>query len=236
MTTTPVPHDHPDWQRTTSTVDIQVLDVSGVAQNVLQLDRGTFFVGTSPYLWLTSAVGAGGMRITLQWKDAQSGGNTVAVTPVDILTAMNGTGPIAVISPWVQILTDVDVVGRVVTLRIWQTYSQGADFRATLHNAMMAFDGANVNAGANFTFTSPNVRWGWGWWSAYMETTATWRIRLYAVDYLGNLQLLGHSLYTQPGVNAPFILPPRPIRVFAENTGAVAGQLYIAVYSHPGPV
>lgn len=234
--TTPITQDHPDWQHTVSTGNVQILNVSGVAQGALQQDRGTFPVGITPYVWLTAAVGAGGLRVTLLWVDAPSGGNTVASTPIDVLPAMNATGPIPVMAPYVQIITDVDVAGRVVTLRIWHTNSQGADFRATLHNAMMAFDGVNVNAGANFTFTSPNVRWGWGWWSAYMETTATWRIRLYALDYLGNLQLLGHSLYTQPGVNATFILPPRPIRVFAENTGAVAGQLFIAVYSHPGAV
>lgn len=233
--TFPVAHDHPDWQRTVSTADIQVLDVPGVAQGALQVDRGTFFVGTSPFLWLTSAVNLGGFRVTLQWRDALSGGAIVANNVVDVLPAMNATGPIAVVSPYVQILTNVDVAGRVVTLRVWQNYSQGADTRATLHNAMMAFDFATVVAGGTFTFTSPNVRWGWGWWSAFIETSTNWRIRLYALDYLGNLQILGHANSIQAGVNSPIILPPRPIRVVANNLAGVDGFLYLGVYSHPGP-
>src|SRR5688572_28811124 len=105
--TTPTQHDHPDWQRTVSAADIQVMAFSD-PQVVGTLSYGTFLVGNLPYLWLNLLVAAGGARMTFRWLETETAVSAIAENTVDVLSAAPARGPLAVIAPWVEVSVTVD--------------------------------------------------------------------------------------------------------------------------------
>jgi hypothetical protein len=233
--TTPTLHGYPDWGRQSASADISIFEINVTVQNALTVGRGTFFVGNMPYVWMRQVVVAGGMRTTLVFVDAETGGDRLSTHDIDTLAGMACSGPIAVTAPFMQVFTTVDVVGQTITLRLWQNASWGADYPATIHNGMIAIDGLNVNPAENEVVEAPAVHWGWGYFNAHLEGATAGRIRLLAIDYLGNTQLLAYWPNGIAPIATMLLLPPRPVRIEALNSDAVARVLYAALYFHPGP-
>lgn len=234
--TTPIAHGYPDWGRQSAASDIRVLEINGLQQNIPTAGRGTFFVGNSPYIWIILSVDVGGLRLSLNWRDAASGGVLIASDAVDTLAGRSCDGPIAVKGPYLEIFTNVDLAGRVITVRIWHSRSVGQDHRANQHNGLIAIDAGNVNAGATQTFNPAAVRWGWGYWNTYISACAVGSMKLYALDYLGAVQLLGYWEAGFGPLATLLVLPPRPIQSVTFNGDAVARTYFISVYCHPGPL
>lgn len=233
--TQPTAHGFPDFGRQIAAADISVFETNAFVQGALTVGRGTYFVGNLPYLWINQLVNLGGMRTTFNFVDAPSGGDFISIVSIDTLAGMVCAGPIAVTAPYVQIFTSVDVIGRQITLRLWQNYSWGADYRANLHNAMLAIDGLSVNSLENEVLDAVTVHWGWGYFNAHMELATLGRLRLLAIDYLGNTQLLAYWRNGIAPIATMLTLPPRPVRLEALNGDGVARDLYAALYFHTGP-
>jgi hypothetical protein len=134
-----------------------------------------------------------------------------------------------------QVFTDVDVIGRLITVRLWQNQQGGVDFPGNIHNGMITLDALNVNAGATQVVSAPAVHWGWGHFNASIEGAAAGHIRLLAIDYLGAVQLLAYGVNGVPPLAMVLMLPPRPVRIEALNGDAVPHPLYAALYFHPNP-
>lgn len=233
--TTPVAHGFPDWGRQIAAADISIFEINAFAQGALTVGRGTYFVGNVSFVWIRMTVNAGGMRLNLNFVDAPSGGDFVSTHDVDVLAGMACTGPIPVTGPYMQVFTTVDVIGRLITVRLWQNQQGGVDFPANIHNGMITLDGLNVNAAQNKVTDAPAVHWGWGFFNAYLEACTAGRIRLLAVDYLGNTQLLAYWIPGWQPMATLLLLPPRPVRLEALNSDAVARNLYASLYFHPNP-
>lgn len=233
--TTPVQHGFPDWGRQAASSDIRVFEIASTVQNQLSVVQGTFFVGNLPYLTMSQSVNAGGMRTTLQFRDAPVGGNLIASNAIDTRLNMSCVGPVAVQGPYVEIITTVDAIGRTITLRVWQGYSWGMDYRANQHNAIFTIDGTNVNGGVTRTDDAPNVRWGWGYISQRLEDVAVGRFRLLTLDYTGATQFVLINTNQNNPLNNLFLLPPRPLQAVVFNGDAGAHPYYLSVYHHSGP-
>lgn len=233
--TTPTAHGFPDWGRQSASADISVFELNNFAQGALTVGRGTYFVGNMSHVWLRQTVDLGGMRTTLIFVDAPSAGDRLSSHDIDTLANMACSGPIPVTAPYMQVFTSVDVIGRQITLRLWQVNQGGVDYPASLVNGMISIDGLSVNAAENEVVEAPAVHWGWGYWNAHLEACTAGRIRLLMVDYLGNTQLLAYWVNGMAPVASIFLLPPRPIRIEALNSDAVARTLYAAVFFHPAP-
>jgi hypothetical protein len=233
--TTPISHGHPDWGRTIAATDIQVIRVTHV-QAAVEDDLGTFFVGNMPYFWVRMLVNNGGAKLVLSWMDAATGGNVIATNEVHTRVTITATGPFAVLGPWVQITSLTDVIPRTITVNAWQSLAGGQEVTPDLGNILISQNGTAIGAGATSTYNPIRARWGWGYWSARIESSASTRILLLAVDYLGAVQLLD---YTAQGDTAPgrlILLPPMPIRITAFNNDASIRSVYAVVLAHPGPL
>jgi hypothetical protein len=234
--TSPVPHDHPDWARTVSAATIEVIDVS-VAQNAASEDRGRFFVGNTPYLWVWLAVNGGGARLNLQWYTQETGGIFMGVNTVDTRVGIPAQGPLRVLGPWVQIVTLVDATPRTVTLKVVQAFSDGVTEGSGNHNQLISIEALNVGAGATQVANPTRVRWGWGWWQGVFDTGTAIRVTLYAVDYLGNRSMLAVSSGDVVEFYGTVIqLPRAPIQIEYINADAGAHFVWVAVLYHPGPM
>jgi len=233
--TTPVAHGFPDWGRQIAAADIGIFTLNAFAQGALSVGRGTYFVGNVSYVWIRQTVDIGGLRTRLNFVDAPSGGNFVSTHAIDVLAGMACTGPIPVTGPYMQVFTDVDVIGRLITVRLWQNQQGGVDFPGNIHNGMITLDALNVNAGATQVVSAPAVHWGWGYFNASIEAAALGNIRLLAIDYLGATQLLAYWVNGGPPMATVLVLPPRPVRIEALNGDAAPHPLYASLYFHPNP-
>ena len=234
--TTPVPHDYPDWGRQIAAADIGIFTLNAFTQGAASVGRGTYFVGNVSFVWIRQTVDAGGLRTRLNFVDAPSAGNFVSTHAIDVLAGQACTGPIPVTAPYMQLFTDVDVVGRVITVRLWQNQQGGVDFPGNIHNGMITLDALNVNAGATQVVSAPAVHWGWGFFNTNIEACVAGRIRLLAIDYLGGVQLLAYWVAGFQPMATVLVLPPRPVRIEAFNGDGVPRNLYASLYFHPNPL
>jgi hypothetical protein len=234
--TTPVQHGHPDWARTISAADILVIDTGTVQQNNVTEVRGRFFVGNLPHIWVRIFCDAGGVRLRLHWYQAATGGSAIAENLVDARFISIAEGPFAVLAPFVEVTTIVDAVGRNVNCRVWQGLQASQTDTQNAGSGLLSQFQSNVNAGVINTYDAVLIRWGWGYWTSTFDNPASYGIRLNAVDYLGNVTLLGyhHSANKNPG--GPIILPPQRMQITAHNNTAAAHVVTFTVFAHPGPL
>lgn len=233
--TTPVQHGHPDWGRTISAADIQVIRTTHV-QVAAQDDLGTFFVGNLPYLWVRMSVNAGGAKLTLNWMDAPTGGNILTTNEVHTRVTITATGPFVILGPWVQLVTETDAIPRTITMTVWQSLDGGQDVTPGQGNILITQNLTNVVAGTTVNFNPVRARWGWGYWHAHLEVAVSFRILLLAVDYLNATTLLDFvpASVQQPG--QLILLPPMPVRLNVFNNDGVDRGLLAIVAAHPGPL
>ena len=231
--TTPLAHDHPDYQRTVSATDIQVATASG-AQGGGTVDHGTFFVGNLPYVYVFLSAGGGGARLRLIWRDA-IGGNVLGDNMVDVLDGMEASGGFAVLGPFVQVTTLVSPVNTVVGLRVWQNLTAGQEAAEVSHTELIHHNFTAVAAGVTQTTTATRVRWGWGFWNSDFEAATAFSSQLRTVDYQGNIRVLDFIPFATRGPSHLITLPPLPLRLTAFNGDAVARNLFAVVHFHPGP-
>jgi hypothetical protein len=232
--TTPVLHDQPDWQRTVSAADIQVLNFSG-AQGVAQVDRGTFFVGNLPFLWLFASTTAGGVRVTLDWLDAATGGTVIAQNRADARFIASASGAFRVLGPYVRITTDVDAPPRTIALRMWQALTGGQEVTPDTHNSLITQDSVPIPGATLQSVDAIRVRWGWGYFFLQMHGGVAFWLKLLARDYAGNTFFLTQIRDLNTYAQGPILLPPMPVWVEAFNADAAAHNWTASVLMHPGP-
>jgi hypothetical protein len=212
-----------------------VLSVSGI-QGALLVSHGTFFVGNLPSIHLQLSVLAGGVQLEFSWLDAETGGNQVAITRVDTRAGIGASGPFAVISPFVEISTLVDAIGRDIELDIWQTLTQGQDVASFASNVLIGVDNDPLAALGTNTYNVLQTRWGWGHWAIVVDNCVDWRARLLTLDYQGNVTLLSVFADDTTGGRELVLLPAAPIRVVVQNFTGGATAVFLGVQYHPGPV
>lgn len=230
--TLPVSHDHPDWQRTISAADIEVLagtTVVAASPTVL----GPFFVGNSPYLYVELLTAVNAAEFEFIWRPSETSPFSIGRRRVTSLPSIQAAGSLPNLGPWVEISILVAATPTTVTHRVWQTVSRGAGTTSVGNGAIFALDGVNVNAGVTRTDNAANVRWGWHWWNARLEDGVSGRMRLLSVDYLGNTYLLGYWGNGDGPVGTPILVPAAPVRSEVLNGDGIAHPFYLSLWPHP---
>lgn len=233
--TTPVQHGHPDWARTVSAADILAFNFDDTQTDVIET-RETVFVGNLPYLFLALDAAANGVRVQLNWRDAQSGGNLIGLDTVDTFAPLEAYGPIANQGPYVQIVTTVSATPTAFRLNIWQTLVPAYFPAGGSTLELITVDGQNVLAGVTRTDTAGAVRWGWGHWTSIFDNGVDSLSRLYAVDFSGFARLLDVMGAGISNDSRLIMMPKQPVRISSFNADAAARLLYATALIHPGPV
>lgn len=233
--TTPVTHDHPDWQRTVSAADIRVIDFNDT-QTVGTLSYGRVFVGNLPFLFITLAVSAGGARLALTFYPSESAVNAIGANIVDTRAGLVASGPIAVLGPWVDMTVTIDATPRTVILEVWQTLVAGQETNPPTLPRLITQDTVSVANNTATFYEATAVKWGWGFWHAGFENTTTHRIKLHQMDYLGVRTMWDFILNGAPDQGKLIPIPAKPLSVEAFHQEGAARFFWTTVLMHPGPL
>lgn len=229
--TAPASHGYPDWGRSISAADIEVLAGTTVI-TASPTTIGPFFVGNFTYLYAELLTAVNAAQFEFIWRPSETSPFSVARRAVTSLPAIEADGTLPNLGPWVEIEVSVAATPTTVTHRVWQTMSRGARRTTVGGGGIFAVDGTAVGGGVTRTDNAPAVRWGWGWWSARLEDAVGGRMRLLTVDYLGNTNLLAYWGNGDGPVATPILLPSHPIRSEVFNGDGGPHPFYLSLYPH----
>lgn len=230
--TSPLQHGFPDWGRQSAGSDILV--AYEVGTNITgSTDYGPFFVGDSPYLYVSHSA-AVATNLSIAWfADAAL---TQSLFGDVITTASGGEAQqcIPVRGPWVRFRAERSAYPGIHNLRVYRVPTPFNVYAGTDgENNLIEENGTAVGAGATSTFNATSTRGGWIWWKGILEAAASTRILLLSVDFTGATHLLDYGSQDAGGTGRMILAPALPLRVTVFNNDAVPRNAYVSVAHHP---
>lgn len=230
--TTPFAQDRPDWVPTLPATVVEIFDFDG-AQAGAVVNHGRFYVGTHPYLWIRAFNDLSGLRIVFAWYASDSSTDALGTNEIDSNQTDDAAGSIACQGAYVEILTQVQTPPDNVTLRVWSSLHPAQSATQAASSQLIVADDQIIGAGATVSFEASRCRWGWGFYSARLVSATAFYIRLYAIDFLGQAEIIDISDSEVAAVRTLLVVPPRRLRLTVFNADAVARRLFAKVLIHP---
>lgn len=230
--TTPLSHGFPDWGRQRAASDINILTLSSV-NLVASTVYGPFFVGNMPYLYLRFD-SASSMNVGIAWfADAAATQSLFG----DVATTATGGECVVAIpvrGPYVRFTVGRGAYPGTVSVQAYMTPTRFNVYSGTDGETnLITIDGSTINAGATSTVNATSTRAGRVHWDATLVLGVVYLVRLYAVDFVGTLHLLGVIDSNTGRGGGVLYVPALPLRVLFSNFDGANKTAYLSVVHHP---